>query len=116
MIKYYICSPLSAPTKKEIEKNQAYARGYAERVEECCGVKAIVPHAYLPEILDDNIPEEREAALEIGLKLLKLCKKLVICGDIVSSGMVSEIAFARKNNIEVVNLRDLINKESDLWR
>lgn len=111
MSKYYICSPLSAPTQKGIELNQAYARGYVEMVEERCKVKAVAPHIYLPEMLDDNVPEERALALEFGLKLLMLCDKLVICGDTVSSGMAKEIAFARGNNIEVIKLKDLLDKE-----
>ena len=74
-------------------------------------MKAVAPHIYLPEMLDDNVPEERELALEFGLKLLKLCDKLIICGDVISNGMRNEIAFARKNNIPVMNLRELLQKE-----
>lgn len=56
-------------------------------------------HSFLPEYLDDNIPEEREAGLAFGLSVLKLSKAIVVCGSRISSGMRGEIRLAGKLDI-----------------
>ena len=59
---YYICSPLSASTKEEIQKNMLQARHYMESISQSFSCRAIAPHAYLPELLDDQSQREIEAA------------------------------------------------------
>ena len=95
----YICSPLSAPTKEGIRKNMEKAAYYAGLVSGVTGCRAIAPHSFLPEYLDDNIPEEREAGLAFGLSVLKLSKAIVVCGSRISSGMRGEIRLAGKLDI-----------------
>lgn len=92
----YICSPLSAPTGPGIRRNMLCARQYMELVAGHYGCRAVAPHAYLPELLDDQIPAERELALSFGKQLLYLCDALVICGDVISKGMAGEIALAAR--------------------
>lgn len=94
----YICSPLSAPTEQGIRKNMEKAAYYA-LVSGVTGCRAIAPHSFLPEYLDDNIPEEREAGLAFGLSVLKLSKAIVVCGSRISSGMRGEIRLAGKLDI-----------------
>ena len=50
---------------------------------------------------DDEIPEEREAALQIGMILLTLCDVLVVCGPYISAGMAGEIKAAFEKGKEV---------------
>lgn len=95
----YICSPLSAPTEQGIRKNMEKAVYYAGLVSGVTGCRAIAPHSFLPEYLDDNIPEEREAALAFGLSILKLSKAVIVCGNRISSGMRGEIKMAGELNI-----------------
>ena len=95
----YICSPLSAPTKQGIRMNMEKAAYYAGLVSGVTGCRAIAPHSFLPEYLDDNIPEEREAALAFGLSILKLSKAVIVCGNRISSGMRGEIKMAGELNI-----------------
>jgi len=95
----YICSPLSAPTEQGIRKNMEKAAYYAGLVSDVTGCRAIAPHSFLPEYLDDNIPEEREAALAFGLSILKLSKAVIVCGNRISSGMRGEIKMAGELNI-----------------
>lgn len=95
----YICSPLSAPTEQGIRKNMEKAAYYAGLVSGVTGCRAIAPHSFLPEYLDDNIPEEREAALDFGLSILKLSKAVIVCGNRISSGMRGEIKMAGELNI-----------------
>ena len=95
----YICSPLSAPTKEGIRKNMEKAAYYAGLVSGVTGCRAIAPHSFLPEYLDDNIPEEREAGLAFGLSVLRLSKAIIVCGSRISSGMRGEIKMAGELNI-----------------
>ena len=107
----YICSPLSAPTKEEIRKNMAGAKYYSWFVAVEFGGRTIAPHSFLPEYLDDHIPQERQVALDFGLSILKICKALVVCGDIISSGMAGEIRKARSLGIKAYRLRITGEKE-----
>ena len=65
----YVCSPLSAPTRAEMLANAAKASTYMMKAEQEFGNRAVAPHAYLPFLLDDTVPEERALALEFGQKL-----------------------------------------------
>ena len=95
----YICSPLSAPTKEGIRENMEKAAYYAGLVSGVTGCRAIAPHSFLPEYLDDDIPEEREAGLAFGLSVLRLSKAIIVCGSRISSGMRGEIRLAGKLDI-----------------
>lgn len=99
--KFYICSPLHAETEEEIKKNMERAKLYMKEVTGLTGVKSVAPHAFLPEILDDNIPEERKLAIEFGLSLLKQCSGIVVCGDKISPGMAGEIEAAKQLGLPI---------------
>lgn len=100
----YICSPLSAPKRSDMKHNMVQAGVYAKMVAAHLECRAIAPHCFLPDYLDDHIEEEREVALAFGLSVLKLCKALVICGDRISNGMKGEIKMAREMGIPVYRL------------
>ena len=97
----YVCSPLSAPTRAGILANAAKAVTYMTYAEKEFGDRAVAPHAYLPYLLNDEIPEERALALDFGQKLLALCSRLVVYGPCVSGGMRSEIAAAEQIGIPI---------------
>ena len=69
------------------------------------GQNAVAPHAFLPMVLDDEVPEERDVALRFGLVILKKCKRMYVCGGKLSSGMLGEInrAFELGKEIRVFN-------------
>ena len=92
--KLYVCSPLSAPTADGIKANMRRARQSMLEAAAHYGCRAVAPHAYLPELLDDNRPAERELALSFGKRLLSLCDAVVICGNRISKGMGEEILYA----------------------
>ena len=99
--KAYICSPLSAPDAKGVSHNMDMARFYMERMQVLYHCRTFAFHAYLPLMLDDSIPEERETALRIGMELMDLCDTLIICGRRISSGMAGEIKEAFAKGMEV---------------
>lgn len=53
--------------------NAAKAKNYMGLAEQEFGDRAVAPHAFLPYLLDDGVPEERALAVEFGKKLLALC-------------------------------------------
>ena len=108
----YVCSPLSAPTRCEMLTNAAKASTYMTWAENEFGEKAVAPHAYLPYILDDRIPEQRALALEFGRKLLAMCSLVVVFGPRISKGMGAEINSAEKLGIPVVYRRGILDKRT----
>ena len=97
----YVCSPLSAPSRAERLANAAKATTYMIWAEKEFGGRAVAPHAYLPYLLDDSVPEQRALALDFGLKLLGMCSRLVAFGDRLSAGMKKEIEAAHEKGIPV---------------
>ena len=97
----YVCSPLSAPTRAGILANAAKAVTYMTYAEKEFGDRAVAPHAYLPYLLDDKVPEERALALDFGQKLLAMCSRLVVYGSRISSGMRGEITAAERLGIPI---------------
>lgn len=86
----YICSPYRGDTKK----HTIYARRLLKNALQL-GCAPICPHLYLPQVLDDNDPDEREQGLQAGLALLRVCD-VVLVGyrHGVSEGMKAEIQLA----------------------
>ena len=105
----YVCSPLSAPTRAEMRANAAKACTYMVMAENEFGGRAVAPHAYLPYLLDDRVPEERALALDFGLKLLALCSRVVVFGDHISAGMQGEIEQAEAFGIPIHSRPDLLS-------
>lgn len=97
----YVCSPLSAPTRAEMLANAAKATTYMVQAEKEFGDRAVAPHAYLPYLLDDSVPEQRALALEFGMKLLAMCSRLIVFGNRISSGMEGEIKAAQELGIPI---------------
>ena len=102
----YVCSPLSAPTRAERLANAAKAMTYMVLAEKEFGGRAVAPHAYLPDLLDDSVPEQRKLAMDFGLKLLAMCSRLVVFGGRLSAGMEVEIKAAQRNGIPVLYRTD----------
>ena len=103
----YVCSPLSAPTRAEMLANAAKACAYSAWAEKEFGDRAVAPHAYLPYLLDDRVPEERALALEFDLKLLSMCSRIVVYGTRISPGMKGEIEYAECHGIPVIYREDV---------
>lgn len=97
----YVCSPLSAASTEEMQRNMHNARRLMAEVAAETGMHAVAPHAYLPELLDDTDPAQRQLALQIGALILRQCSKVVVCGDRISAGMAQEISEAEKLGIPI---------------
>lgn len=86
----YVCSPL----KGDIEGNVERAKGYCKTVIEM-GYIPIAPHVMYRDFLNDEIAEQRERGLEIGLELIKACDETWVFTEHISDGMKSEILLTK---------------------
>lgn len=97
----YICSPLRSETRIGTAINMQAAKAYLSHVIDNMGYAAKAPHAYLPTMLNDDVPEERALALRLGLRVLENCNAMFVCGNRLSMGMLGEIAFASGRDIKI---------------
>ena len=96
----YICSPYKGSALKHI-RNVRYAKEITERAINA-GFIPITPHLYLPQVLNDRIPEERQKGLQIGQELLNVCEVAFIRERYgISDGMATEIELAKKSNKQI---------------
>ena len=106
---YYICSPLHAQTREGIRSNMDMAKHYCQTLEQAFGCRAIAPHAYLPEFLDDWIPRERPLAMLEGQLLMGWGAGVSVCRGVSSEGMADEIAKAREFGLTVYHFTETEN-------
>ncbi len=97
----YICSPL----RGDIASNQRKAIAYCEFASKQ-GVIPLAPHTIFTQYLNDEVPEQREQGLKMGLELLRKCDQLWVCGDEISEGMQAEISLATELSIPVVSIEE----------
>jgi len=101
----YICSPCRADSPDGVIRNMMAARVYMFYAHQYFPGAPVAPHAYLPVLLNDDYEDERELALEAGIRFLGGCGKLLVCGNRLSDGMYGEIMAAaiRKIPVQVFN-------------
>lgn len=78
----------------DVDANVAAAIIYCRRVIDE-GHMPVASHLLYPQILNDNIPEERELGLLFGLALLAACDEVWVFGE-VSPGVAQEIEEAKR--------------------
>lgn len=98
----YICSPL----KGDIERNIKKAIGYS-RFAYIKGGIPLVPHAIFTTFLDDEILDERNAGIDMGIALLTKCDEIWVFGERISGGMQAEIAVAKALNIDIKRFNEM---------
>ena len=100
---------------KKIYVASKYAGDIAANVEKaiwCCryvieqGFMPVASHLLYPQILNDNLPRERELGLKFGLALLATCDEVWVftAGGEISPGMEREIEGAKRLGIPVRKL------------
>ena len=109
--KAYVCSPFSADSKDGMLQNMRTARAYMFYALKNLNVNARAPHAYLPMLLCDNVPNERAIALKFGIELLERSDVLLVCSNRISNGMKSEIANAAMLRMPIIAFDDMLYLE-----
>lgn len=92
----YVCSAL----KGDIKNNKKKAAIYSRKVMEL-GYIPYTPHLMFTYFINEDIREEREHALQMGLEMLPYCNELWIFGYRITEGMAAEIRRARQLGIPV---------------
>lgn len=99
----YICSPYRGNVFERI-RNRRYARHLTKKAIRM-GYVPITPHLYIAQVLNDKILEERKQGLEVGLKLLRPCKYILIGRKYgISEGMKAEIEEAAATGKKIIML------------
>lgn len=88
--KVYVASKYAG----DVDANVVAAIGYCRKVIRD-GYMPIASHLLYPQMLDDNIPAERELGLLFGLALLRMCDEVWVFGK-VTPVVASEIEEAKK--------------------
>ena len=91
----YICSPLAG----NIKRNLANAKRYS-RFASLHGAVVFTPHFYA-EYLDDDLERERNLAICMNERMLKLCDEVWVFGKRISPGMKAEIAIAERRCMKI---------------
>lgn len=95
MIRVFICSPY----RGDIEANIAKAREYC-RLAIQHGYLPIAPHLYFTQFLDEDIEEERNKGIDMGLNLMHSCHEVWVFGE-PTEGMMRELTHAVHYNIPI---------------
>lgn len=98
MDKVFICSPYRGDTVTNSLNAENYCRDAALE-----GLLPIAPHLYFTRFLNDDFENEREQGIAFGVGLLKECKEIWVCGNVISEGMAKEIEVAKELGIKIVN-------------
>lgn len=89
--KVYIVSPYAGDVKSNVNNAIRYCRYAINRKK-----IPVASHLLYPQMLNDNIPEEREIGTLYGLSLLAICDEIWCFGDELSPGMEKEIKEAKR--------------------
>ena len=92
----YIISPHAG----DIESNVAYPiRCCRMAIEQGC--TPIAAHLLYPQILNDQDPGERALGMVLGIKILRHCADVWVCGSKISDGMEREFREAERLGIPI---------------
>ena len=92
----YIASPYAG----DMEENVAFAKE-ACRYAAAQGCTPVAVHLLYPQFLDDQVPQEREAGLKMGRRVLAACDEFWLCGERLSAGMRAEKVEAERLGIPI---------------
>ena len=92
----FICSPFRGDVETNIARVKRYC--YFAHTQ---GAAPIAPHLHNPQFLDDNIPQERQAGIAIGLEYLRRAEELWCFGDQLTEGMKLELQAAQRLKLPI---------------
>ena len=88
--KVYVASKYAGDVDTNVKAAISYCRKVISE-----GYMPVASHLLYPQMLDDNVPYERELGMLFGLSLLQICDEVWVFGE-VSVGVESEINEAKK--------------------
>jgi len=102
----FICSPY----RGDVVTNSAKAKRYCHFVL-TKGAVPYAPHLHNTQFLMEDIPDEREAGIALGLEMLKKSDEVWVFSKPISTGMAIEISTAKKTGIPIRYFNDKCEEE-----
>ena len=72
------------------------------------GFSPICPLLYLPLFLNDSVPEEHKAGIDMRRDMLRRSHTLIICGSVVDEDVKNDIAVAGRLGITATTLEGVL--------
>ena len=90
--KVYICSPYRGYTLSNTEAAQKFCKWAVQEKR----VMPVAPHIYFTRFLDDDVPEQRDIGMNMGIQWLRECSEIWVLGETLSDGMARELTEAAR--------------------
>ena len=98
---------LTAAWSGQPEIDMELAAGYCRLAYEA-GFSPICPLIYLPLFLDDGVPEEHKAGIDMARDMLRRSHTLIVCGETVDEDVKNDIAVAGWLGIAATTLEGVL--------
>ena len=92
----YVASPYAGDIKDNIQFAKRACRFVVDE-----GHAFFAPHLLYPQILDEQVPADRQLGLDMGKSVLENCDELWVFGDVISAGMQGEINEAHQLDMPI---------------
>ena len=86
---------------------RSMARKFCRNVYEA-GFSPICPLLYLPLFLNDSVPEEHKAGIDMRRDMLRRSHTLIVCGSVVDEDVKNDIAVAGRLGIAATTLEGVL--------
>ena len=86
---------------------RSMARKFCRNVYEA-GFSPICPLLYLPLFLNDSVPEEHKAGIDMRRDMLRRSHTLIVCGSAVDEDVKNDIAVAGRLGIAATTLEGVL--------
>jgi hypothetical protein len=105
----FVCSPYRGDVAANVEIARAACREVLRQRD-----APLAPHLHYPDLLDDEVPDERALGMSAGRAWLLAADEVLVVGP-VSPGMREEIDLARARGIPVRHADDAPRQRATWW-
>ena len=99
----YITAPWSNNEYDNVEDAARYCRAVYD-----AGFTPVCPLLFLPQFLNDEVPQEHKDSIDIGRDLLRRAHVLVVCGRGIDETVKNDIAVAERLRITATTLDGIL--------
>ena len=99
----YITAAWCGEPETDTEMGTRYSRLAYE-----AGFSPVCPVLYMPLFLNDSVPEEHKAGIDMRRDMLRRARVLVVCGGAVDEDVKNDIAVAQRLNITATTLDGIV--------
>lgn len=105
----FVCSPFRGNEEYNIFRARRFCRFVHTQ-----DAVPFAPHLLFPQFLDDAIPDERRAGINLGLSMLRRAAELWVFGEKITEGMKEEIKAAKSLEITVRYFTDTCEEREEI--